>query len=326
MAAVLCTLPCRLCNAGCKLCSEACDCCSNACRCVCKPLCEVLKSLCDALKSPFCFFVTVTMALNVPSIAMAAMVLMDYGVYVGSDCQGILWNLVNLPFCVINVVAAWYMAYTVGKERRNDSSEPSASTTVNYNRSTARGRLTHLMCYDNWIALYILVAVGFFAWQGVGSVWIAKSATQQQYYCPSSVMQRWGTALGCSWAYIAVGGIALCISACCASCCEHREGTSTSAPPQQFYMTPAQRQELMMEEGKKTATQPQEDIPIVQAIIVEDPNLHNKAPVPDPSAPPLHHQEAPASANATAPQRVSTTISNMLQRIKQGNTGNAKIW
>lgn len=260
------------------------------------------------------------MVLNVPSIAMAAMVLLDYGVYVGSSCQGILWNTVNLPLCVINVIAAWYMAYAVGKERRN-ASEPSATNpTINHDRSTPRRRLTHLMCYDNWIALYILVVGGFFAWQVLGSIWLAKSVSQQQYYCPSSVMQRWGTALGFSWAYIGVGGIALCISACCTSCCEHREGTSTGTAPQQFYMTPAQRQEVMMEEGKKIATQPQEDIPVVEAVLVEDPNLPNKTSVPEPSAPPSR-QQAPVSVNA-----VSTTISNMLQRIQKGNTGNAKIW
>lgn len=261
------------------------------------------------------------MALNIPSIAMAAIVLLDYGFPVGSDCRGILWNTVNLPLCVINVVAAWYMAYTIGKERRNSSD----AAAVNHERSTPRGRLTHLLCYDNWIAFYILVVGGFFVWQGVGSAWLATSFAQQQYYCPSQVRQSWGTAVGCGWAYIAVGGMALCISACCTSCCEHREGAS--ATPQQFYMTPAQRQEQMMEEGRKNAT-PQQDIPIVEAVVVDDPNQRNKAPMPEPTAPPLHHQQATVSADnaATPAQGVSNSISSIFQRIKQGTVSNAKVW
>lgn len=285
MAAVLCTLPC-------KICSRSCECCVEACNCICKPLCA-------ALKSPFCLFVTVTTVLNVPPIVSAATVLLDYGLSDGSNCRGMLWSTVNLPLCVINVLAAWYMAYTIGRGQSNPS-----------NFETSTGRLMHLLCYDNWIALYIVVVAGFCVWQGMGSAWIAADVTNQS--CPGTVTQSWAYALGCGWMYIAVGGTALCCSACCASCQEGR-GNHNAATPQEFYVSPEQR---MMEEGKINS---QQEIPVVQAVLV---NEHN-APLPgSASAPPMYQ----AQAAVPPTERGRNPISSMMQSIKQGNLGNAKVW
>jgi hypothetical protein len=208
MAAVLLTLPCRVCNEGCKLCSECCDGCSDACNFIFKPLCTLLRS-------PFCLFVTVTMAFNVPSIVMATMVLIEYASN-GTDCRGVLWSAINLPLCIINVLASWYIALAVSEARRN----PSDSNY--YRNSTTLSRITYLLCYDNCIALYILIVGGFVAWQGVGSAWLAEDSTQTNP-CPTVVTDKWAIALGCGWMFMAVGGTALCLSACCASFCLRRE-------------------------------------------------------------------------------------------------------
>jgi hypothetical protein len=220
MAALICTLPCRLCNEGCKIFGSTCSCAFGGC----------FKALAKSCKSPFCFFGTVATVLNLPPIASALSIVpsaVSYGTSV-TGCQGLLWLSVNFALCVVNIAAAWYFAATVVSKNTADPDMP----------SKAFERATRMICYDPWIALYLIIGIGFIIWQGIGSAWFTlNSTTGGGGSCPNGLTQAWSTALAFGWAYIFTGGLALCIGFCCASCDKNEYG----GQPEEFYVTPEQQ-------------------------------------------------------------------------------------
>jgi len=203
MAAVLCTGICKgctgLCDSFSKICSGSCQCIAKCCGAPCKLVGKVCKS------GPFCIYVTVALALNLPQTIMA---LSSVG---QMPCQSTTWMLVNLAFCVANIAAAIYLAISIA--------DPDKASLQD--KPTAWGRASHLLCQDPWIALYILVYIGFFVWSIVGSTWSIGGKARDGAKCEDSGVTLLRVSIGLNFAFMIIGFSALCIALCC-SCLDTR--------------------------------------------------------------------------------------------------------
>ena len=194
MAAVLCKGLGKLCSGCTKICTIPCGIC-----------CDTLGSLCS---NPFCLYVAVTLAFNVPPIALG---ITAVGQAFG-ECQASLWLLVDVILCAINIWAAIYVA---AKYR-----EPSGE-------QRGFNRAKQILCYDPSIAVYILVLCGFFIWLCVGVSWIFGG----QLYgvdCVEGVKHLMSTSIGLGFSFFGVGFLALCISLMLSCCMDQRPGGSNT--------------------------------------------------------------------------------------------------
>lgn len=288
MAAVLCSLPCTLCSQTCKFCSSSFGCCCGGC----------VKGLKRVCRSPFCVFGTVATILNVPPIITTVSMLPEALSLGGTDCQGMLWMVINSGLAAVNLAAAWYFAGVI--TRREKKNKP-----IKDWPDTAFERATFMLCYDPWIAIYMCFALGFMIWQAMGSAWIAFDLDGGEN-CPHHMMGAWSAALSFGWTYIFVGAIALLLGFCCASCDKTNYNENG---PKQFYVTPEQRARghipsveedtpEMVKKGaaaaeggqapkskfakmfgkKEKKEQSEADIPMADAVIVEDPVVVQSRP------------------------------------------------
>ena len=213
-----------------KLCGACCDGCGQCCQ----DSCKLVTNCCS---SSLCFYITVTCVLNLPPIVLGVTDLPN----LASGCQASYWLLVYWVLCAIHIVAAFYMARAI---EQDDSILPSSNQQgmSNFNASGGAGRMKHLFCYDGWMAVYILIVMGFFAWLCLGAgVFITDNDDAD---CDSTVGTV-GIAYGFGWAFVFVGGCALCCSLCCGVMCNPR---GNSNPNTHFVNTshqqsPAQQQQ-----------------------------------------------------------------------------------
>jgi hypothetical protein len=82
------------------------------------------------------------------------------------------------------------------------------------NATDGAHRMKQLFCYDAWMAIYILVLVGFFGWLLLGGVWFATGTMDADEDC-DGIHGKVGIAYGFGWAFVCVGGCALMTSMCC---------------------------------------------------------------------------------------------------------------
>lgn len=302
MAAVLCSLPCTLCSSACNFCSSSFGCACGGC----------VKGVKRALRSPFCVFGTVATMLNVPPIITTISLIPETLELGGSDCQGMLWMVVNAGLAIVNLVAAWYFASVITKKEKKGKH-------VKDWPDTAFERATYMLCYDPFIAVYMCFVLGFIIWQCLGSGWIAFGLDGGEN-CPHHMLGAWSAALAFGWTYIVAGAISLMLGFCCASC---DKTNYNEDGPKTFYMTPEQRasghipsiqEETIVKSdaaqggqapkskfsklfGKKEKKEQAEgDIPMAQAVILEDPAVVQSRP---PSTAPV---AAAAGKRASAPQ------------------------
>ena len=194
MAAILCQSISNLCSATCSGCGQICKLPCTLCSSVCKPMCEGIKKLCS---SHFCCYASVALGLNLPPIIFGLNSL-AYG-----DCKGSQWLIVNLLFCIAHIAAAFYLALQ----------SKSWSDTMN------------TLCYDPWIAAYILVGIGSFVWLCTGMSW-AMSGAIQNGNCPDNIDSLAYNSIYCGYAFFGFGMSALLVSMMISACMGNRDSSN----------------------------------------------------------------------------------------------------
>jgi hypothetical protein len=188
MAAVLCQSIGQLCSGLCKLpCNLVNGCCENVCSALGQTLC-----------SPFFPYLAVTCALNVPPVAWAIQS------YTKGECDA-TWLYVNAIGSLVHILGSFYICRAIQAHHQQATSLPQAeviaeesgnqggfatqyksidSTSVNAisfksislvmgsgdgeGEANSVKRLTHVLCYDKIVAVYIVVAISWLVWQSVG--------------------------------------------------------------------------------------------------------------------------------------------------------------
>eukprot|EP00979_Chaetoceros_neogracilis_P018523 scaffold10742_cov287-Chaetoceros_neogracile.AAC.2 len=128
------------------------DFCNGCTKVICAPLtlcCDSVSSLCS---NPFCIYVVVTVAFNVPPIAMGITPIVQSF----PSCNATIWLLVDMIFCALNIWAAFYVAIKYNTRTDGDQS------------SRGFNRAKDILCYNPSIAVYMIVSIGFFALLIVG--------------------------------------------------------------------------------------------------------------------------------------------------------------
>lgn len=186
MAAILCQSISSLCSATCSGCGKICSLPCTVCSSVCKPLCEGVRKLCT---SHFCLYGSVAIGLNLPQIIFSFSGMSSIG------CKGSQWLLVNLLFSLSHIVAAFYLA----------------------SQSTSWDDTLKTLCYDPWIAGYILVGIASFVWLCMGLDW-ATSGAIANGNCSDNIGKLVYDSIYCGFAFFGVGmtalGISILISMC----------------------------------------------------------------------------------------------------------------
>jgi len=263
MAAVLFNACGEICNGACEVCGAACQFPCRACNTLCGGCGNVCESACYTFgrlcSSPFSLFVTVAAVFNLPVVYMG-LTSGAIGGDTGLACHGTKWLVMDALFAAVNVAAAVYMAIVVVQqdqptlnqdiEQNNNNND----NTLQKNKeipTTAFGRAGHMLCYDPWMAIYILTLLGFFVWLWTGAIWSLNGTVYENCDADSSVQGKVAIALGFGWAFIFFGVGALCISLCCAYCYggDNNDASTSSAyyglyqdattTPAQGYAAPA---------------------------------------------------------------------------------------
>lgn len=207
MAALLCQSVGSLFSGCCSGCGKVCALPCKACNQACKGLCDGARKLCT---SHFCFYGTVTIGLNLPPIIFA---LQGLGGIVG--CTGSNWLILNLVFCVTHILAALYIA----------------------ERSSSWSEAMKVLCYDPWIAGYIVVGVLFFVWLCTGISW-RSSGAMVNGNCPDNIDSLASSSIGFGMAFFFSGVSALFVSMLVSSCCGRRGQTSARSASDTTYKPP----------------------------------------------------------------------------------------
>lgn len=183
-----------------------------------------MKLVTDACRSgPFCIYVTVALALNLPQTVMGLSSLSQM------PCQSTTWMLVNIALCAANIAAAIYLAVSIVDSKNTNLQ----------NIPTAFSRASYLLCQDPWIALYILVYIGFFVWTIIGVSWSIGGKASDGDKCKDSTVNLFRVSIGLNFAFMILGFFALCISLCC-SCFDRRNlnGPKEDKPEQENPLQP----------------------------------------------------------------------------------------
>ena len=230
MAAVLCKGCAAACDGLCKLMTIPCKIFGGCCG----LLAEGIGQLCT---NPFCFFVAVSLAINIPSIVAGLNLLRYYGI----GCMASTWQIGNLAFCSINILAAFYIAMRFNHLRNNPRDSSSGTNT----QLSGMKKVSDILCYDPIVAIYFLVLIGFFVWLGIGVSWRASG----QMWCGDDAgIDLINTSFACGYSFFGTGFFALFFSICCSCCCndDRRDGPGpnpyySQQPQQQYGSTPTNR-------------------------------------------------------------------------------------
>eukprot|EP00591_Stephanopyxis_turris_P007924 CAMPEP_0195526792 /NCGR_PEP_ID=MMETSP0794_2-20130614/28080_1 /TAXON_ID=515487 /ORGANISM="Stephanopyxis turris, Strain CCMP 815" /LENGTH=307 /DNA_ID=CAMNT_0040657571 /DNA_START=280 /DNA_END=1203 /DNA_ORIENTATION=- len=204
----------------------------------------------------------------------------------GFDCKGVMWLFVDLFMCAINIGAAWYLMAMVTRERYSENPNSGLA-----NKNTAYERAAYLLCYDPWIAVYILVAIAFVAWQAFGSGWIATGQMSVHESCPDNITTSVATAIGFGYAFLWVGACAFVCSLCGASCDKNEYGGQNPFARQQESLPGNNQQQTVQPPQKKASTPP----------VANNPTKPSRNDVEIPVATAVVYPTAPSAPPASAP-------------------------
>lgn len=169
--------------------------------------------------------------------------------------------IVDMVLCGLNILAAWYLG--VKATMQNVTNEELAQ------KRTATGKAMHLLCYDPWIALYILVLVGFIVWLSLGFSWRLSGALSDN--CTSFSIDQVTTSVACGYAFLSLGFFAMLLSLCLGAC-DERSSVPTSyhaAPAKTGYTAPVATASAVPEATMKygsTKSKQDEVIPTALAV------------------------------------------------------------
>eukprot|EP00578_Thalassiosira_sp_NH16_P007478 CAMPEP_0181110500 /NCGR_PEP_ID=MMETSP1071-20121207/18752_1 /TAXON_ID=35127 /ORGANISM="Thalassiosira sp., Strain NH16" /LENGTH=391 /DNA_ID=CAMNT_0023194285 /DNA_START=23 /DNA_END=1199 /DNA_ORIENTATION=- len=177
---------------------------------VCGAGCDAVGGLCT---NPFSSLIVVTLASQLPPIVKGFQQLVEVGGVL--SCRGTQYMLGAIAFGVVHIAASFYLAIKIGNRK-----DPKMQ-----HLHTASKRISHLLCKDPVMAIYILVWMGYFAYLIWGCTW--NYADNEDDSCSDSISDSVSVAIGCGFFFIIGGLMASCFSVCCA-CCDRRD---YSAPP-----------------------------------------------------------------------------------------------
>jgi hypothetical protein len=146
----------------------------------CTPLCESAKKF---TKSSFCLYKLVALWFNIPPVVFALTVITN------PFCRGSQWLVPNSAFCVTHIVAAFYIS------KKSKSWDETVQT----------------ICYDMWVAGYILLSIVSVVWLSIGALWNSQGAMANGN-CPANIASLTANSCYCGFAFVSCGSSALLIS------------------------------------------------------------------------------------------------------------------
>jgi len=227
-----------------------------------------------------------------------------------AGCQGSLWLAINAVLAIVNVIAAFYLAFKVV-----DTNDPNME-----HLDTSMKRVTYLLCHDCFMAIYICFFIAFFICQAVGATWVFTGDYDEDPDCSSTVTSNMRIANALGWFYIFGGFFAIMFSMCCATFDTARyqyQGQQQQQQQQQNNNNAAQANvetptpPYQANTGYSAQGVPSNDFPAArtasnttynaQGIPSDDfPQKHSAAPTQEPDIPvayaealPQHHASAP---------------------------------
>lgn len=232
MAAVLCNGIGRLCNGTCEILGSIFSLPCKACGVVCEGASK-------ALRSPFCFYLTVALGLNIPPVIFAVEAFTSNG---GGCSIALNWLLVNAVLCFVNIAAAMYIsgkiAYVPANEMNTVAPAPPTSdvetgTKVDNNtkveakeatkkstmwptlfesnpRAKSLSRVRDVLCHDPIVAIYIIIGIVYIVWQTMGVGRVNEAAD-----CGGGLDNLISDALMCGFLFISLGAMSFSCSVCC---------------------------------------------------------------------------------------------------------------
>jgi hypothetical protein len=182
-------LPCKACGFGCDMIS-------------------------DIFTSPFFLYIAVALGCNIPPIVWAFKSNANYQDYGDQDCgEGLRWLMINSAFCAVNILAAFYVAKRVQEQSQDENLLASGGNVFQENEEGKAGsmnRITHLMCYDKGMALYLIAVIGFVIWQSLGIKEIFALANDTCNLRINVV-----NSLICAYIFLALAAVSFVCSVCC---------------------------------------------------------------------------------------------------------------
>jgi len=185
-----------------------------------------------------------------------------------SKCEQAQWLVVNLVFSVLHVAAAFYFGKMVSKR-----GEPTASS-QNSSPPSVFGRASHLICYDPWIAAYIVVLIAFICWLFLGFVRLIQSANCED------ILQIWlGLSIACGFIFLCNGIISFIASFCCASCIPAENQNNPNWSISQPTPDPPMAVAVPIEDTKASASMPPPTAPTAESLKASAPMAESLKPV-----------------------------------------------
>jgi len=119
-------------------------------------------------------------------------------------------------FCIVHIVAAFYLAL----------------------QSKSFSDTMKMLCYDPWIAAYILIGTGSFVWLCIGISW-ARNGSIQNGNCPDNITTLTYNSIYCGYAFLSVGMSALIVSMMISACLGKRGSSNDEQDDKKYFAFPA---------------------------------------------------------------------------------------
>lgn len=231
-----------LCESISKLLRGTCDAVGTVLTLPCKACGIATDQLTNVCRSPFCLYLTVALGLNIPPLIFTGKA---FGYNGCESSQN--WLNVNAFLCSINILAALYISTKISrgtdddgdapfieaeegmgdanKNNPNPTATPDKKKTffesvvenaikskvdgaMTDSRSKNISRVKHTLCYDPWVALYIIIGIFFMVWQtmGMSKLGVCGEGDVDMYLSHSLI---------CGFMFISFGGTAFGCSLCC---------------------------------------------------------------------------------------------------------------
>mmetsp|Transcript_29537 Transcript_29537/g.45087 ORF Transcript_29537/g.45087 Transcript_29537/m.45087 type:complete len:221 (+) Transcript_29537:75-737(+) len=192
MAALLCQSISSLFSSACTGCGKICKLPFTMCSGACSSVCGGVKQLCT---SHFCIYGTLALGLNIPPMIFGLSAIP----YV--DCKGTQWMLMNTLFCLCHILAAMYIA----------------------NQQNSWSDIMHTLCYDPWMAAYIVVSIASFIWTSNGLSLAISGAMANGNNCPDNIASLTYNSIYFGFSFFFFGASALAISLLVSACMGSRD-------------------------------------------------------------------------------------------------------
>eukprot|EP00559_Dactyliosolen_fragilissimus_P005433 CAMPEP_0184866216 /NCGR_PEP_ID=MMETSP0580-20130426/21340_1 /TAXON_ID=1118495 /ORGANISM="Dactyliosolen fragilissimus" /LENGTH=205 /DNA_ID=CAMNT_0027365763 /DNA_START=237 /DNA_END=850 /DNA_ORIENTATION=- len=176
------------------------------------------------------------MGLNFPPMIWSLMGILGIGDDDHNNCsKAKQWLSLEFALTGANITASLYLVYQTSKhtnredmnENRNmNNTNTNTNTYTNANNNSEWKDTMHILCYDPWIAGYILSLIVFLIWLIKGVAWLGNGSMEE---CSQSSRSHVSNSIGCGFAYISCGIISLLFCLCLIACCGgNNNGRSTT--------------------------------------------------------------------------------------------------